>query len=52
MTKKPTDTQEIPEVTKSTGHEEKDDSRETMLAGARTAQNALLQALTMLRTEL
>lgn len=52
MNKKTTDTQQIPEVTKSTRHEEKDDSGETMLAEASTDQNVLLQALTMLHTEL
>ena len=50
-TKNVSDTQQNPEMTESTEHEENDDE-ETMLSEASTDQNALLQALTMRHTEL
>ncbi|CAL8333623.1 unnamed protein product [Merluccius merluccius] len=53
MNKNESDSQQNPEVTESTEHEENDDDNgETMLGEASTDQNALLQALTMLHTEL
>lgn len=53
MNKIESDSQQNPEVTESTEHEENDDDNgETMLGEASTDQNALFQALTMLHTEL
>lgn len=56
MNKKASDTQQNPEVIEPTEHEEKDDNggeaSTAMLGEASTDQKALLQSLTMLRTEL